>query len=238
MLNQTGIITTSGENSKQILFNTELFASVGVVVDDLNVAAGDDGKKIMHAGTPLYGNIADRDGATKFTFATTPSANVNAAYALKITTAFAADEVIIIGGVSYTQKASENVGSKQFTGATPAEQVTSLLKMVALTGYVITGATDTLTFTVGGIYKDASPVVTKTATTGAFTLTKSVAEVVAGISNAVGVLMHDVDVTLGDANGTMIIFGFIDLNKLASATAALITDAVKTALKGKVTFLK
>lgn len=57
-------------------------------------------------------------------------------------------------------------------------------------------------------------------------------------SNAVGVLLHDVDVTSGKANGTLTIFGFVDLNKLDTATQALITTDVKSALGGKVTFLK
>lgn len=59
-----------------------------------------------------------------------------------------------------------------------------------------------------------------------------------GSSNAVGILLHDVDVTEGDANGTLLIWGFVDLNKLDTVTAALITTEVKTALKGGVTFLK
>lgn len=53
-----------------------------------------------------------------------------------------------------------------------------------------------------------------------------------------GVLLHDVDVTEGDANGTLLIWGFVDLNKVDSATAALITATRKTELAGKVTFLK
>lgn len=55
---------------------------------------------------------------------------------------------------------------------------------------------------------------------------------------ATGVLLHDVDVTDGDANGTLLIWGFVDLNKVDSATAALITATRKTELDGKVTFLK
>lgn len=55
---------------------------------------------------------------------------------------------------------------------------------------------------------------------------------------ATGVLLHDVDVTEGDANGTLLIWGFVDLNKVDTATAALITANRKTELAGKVTFLK
>ncbi len=55
---------------------------------------------------------------------------------------------------------------------------------------------------------------------------------------ATGVLLHDVDVTDGDNNGTLLIFGFVNLERLDTATAALITSARKTELSGKVTFLK
>ena len=60
----------------------------------------------------------------------------------------------------------------------------------------------------------------------------------AGTSNAVGVLLHDVDVTNGAENGTLLIFGFVNLDRLDSTTAALITSEVKTALNAKVTFIK
>ncbi len=53
-----------------------------------------------------------------------------------------------------------------------------------------------------------------------------------------GVLLHDVDVTGGAGNGTLLIWGFVNLNRLDTATQALITPAVETALSGKVTFLK
>lgn len=52
--------------------------------------------------------------------------------------------------------------------------------------------------------------------------------------DAEGVLLNDVDVTYGDAPGSMLIHGFVDLNKL---TVAPVADVV-TALKGRVTFLK
>lgn len=54
---------------------------------------------------------------------------------------------------------------------------------------------------------------------------------------ATGVLLHDVDVTNGDNNGTLLIWGFVDLNKLDSTTAALITATRKSEMKN-ITFLK
>lgn len=60
----------------------------------------------------------------------------------------------------------------------------------------------------------------------------------AGADNAVGVLLHDVDVTDTDANCSLLIWGFVNLNRIDETTAAKITAGVKTALAGKVWFLK
>ena len=49
-------------------------------------------------------------------------------------------------------------------------------------------------------------------------------------SNAVGILLHDVDVTAGENNGTLLIFGFVNMNRIDATTKALITAEVKAAL--------
>lgn len=49
-------------------------------------------------------------------------------------------------------------------------------------------------------------------------------------SNAVGVLLHDVDVTTGDANGTLLLFGFVNTNRIDAITKAKLTDTVKKAM--------
>ena len=49
-------------------------------------------------------------------------------------------------------------------------------------------------------------------------------------SNAVGVLLHDVDVTAGDENGTLLIFGFVNTARLDETTKTMITEYVKAAL--------
>lgn len=67
---------------------------------------------------------------------------------------------------------------------------------------------------------------------------RSTAFTAAGASNAKGILLHDVDVTDADANGSLLIWGFVNLNRIDATTAALLTADVKTALAGKVTFLK
>ena len=40
------------------------------------------------------------------------------------------------------------------------------------------------------------------------------------------VLLHDVDVTVGNANGTALIFGFVNVNRVESDVAAAITTAI------------
>lgn len=49
-------------------------------------------------------------------------------------------------------------------------------------------------------------------------------------SDAVGVLLHDVDVTTGDANGMLLLFGFVNTNRIDATTKAKLTDTVKKAM--------
>ncbi len=53
------------------------------------------------------------------------------------------------------------------------------------------------------------------------------------------VLLHDVDATTGDANGTALIFGFVNVNRVDSDIAAAITTAAGAAGASKqITFMK
>lgn len=125
MLNHTGIKKTSGAAPVQILFNVQNQMSVGIkLAKDFAGAVTENGRKIVKAGTPLTGNLADR--------------------------------------------------------------------------------------------------------TAAFT-------VAAG--SAVGVLLHDVDVTDSIANGTLLIWGFVNLDRVDAATKTKLTSEVQTSLAGKVYFL-
>lgn len=49
-------------------------------------------------------------------------------------------------------------------------------------------------------------------------------------SNAVGVLLHDVDVTTGSANGTLLLFGFVNTNRIDAKTREKLTATVKAAM--------
>lgn len=68
-------------------------------------------------------------------------------------------------------------------------------------------------------------------------LTNRSAAFSAAAGSAVGVLLHDVDVTDSDANATLLIWGFVNLNRVDATTKALLTTEVQTSLAGKVYFL-
>lgn len=132
MLNQTGIKKSSYVSTNQILFNTDPFVAVSIIVDDaLGVTDSATGRKLVKAGTPLAGDLTERE------------------------TAFVA-----------VNAASASLAS-----------------------------------------------------------------------NAKGILLHDVDVTTGDANGTLLIFGFVNVDRIDATVMAKNDKYVKEALKG-IYFLK
>ena len=235
MLNRTGITKTTYGNITQILANVDLQASVGCIVDDALVAAADaNGKKIAKAGTPIVVDFSDRQNA-----AGAPVGPTLGVFTVQITTAFANDEKITIEGVDYTKKATESVADKQFAGTTAAEQVTSLLKMVVTDKYnvaAVSGATDKIGFTqkVVDASDTSGPTITKTSSTGAIGSVTKTATADAG-TTANAVLLHDVDVTNGDANGTALYFGVVNMNRLDPATQAKVVVGINTI--GAVSFI-
>lgn len=132
MLNQKGIKKSSYVSTNQILFNTDPFVAVSIIVDSaMGVVDSATGRKIVKAGTPLTGDLTDRKTAFK-------------------------------------------------------------------------------------AVNDASTTVA---------------------SDAKGILLHDVDVTTGDANGTLLIFGFVNVDRIDKIVMAKNNEHVKEALKG-IYFLK
>ena len=71
-------------------------------------------------------------------------------------------------------------------------------------------------------------------TTAAAPTTNPAAASGATASDMNAVLLHDVDVTDGSANGTALVFGFVNLNRIDTTTAA----KLKVGTFGLVTFLK
>ena len=236
MLNTTGIKKETAVSVNQILAFVEPQVSVGVIVNNTNVDAGSDGRKIIKAGTPITGDLTARGSA--FTKATTTT-GTKGTWTCEITTAFAADEKIVINGVTYTKGTTQSADDKVFAGSSATEQATSLVAIVSDANFTLTNSSGVLTFTQKTADEaGAAPTVTKTATTGAIGSVTAGTSAVNGVSNAVGVMLHDVDVTSGNNNATLLIFGFVNLDRFDVATAALISGAVKTALNGKITFIR
>ena len=66
----------------------------------------------------------------------------------------------------------------------------------------------------------------------------TVATTTEGVSNAVGIAIHDVDVTSGTKNAQVCAFGFLDMGKVDTDVAALHTTAARLALGSKITYMK
>lgn len=231
MLNRSGIEVMSLGAPAQILANASVFASVGCIVPQY-FGIEDGAKKIAYAGTPVFVNpeglqipvIADGTEAP-------------AAWAFSITTAFAADESLTVDGTTYTCKATENVGSKQFAGSTAAEQVTSLLKMLTSTDYTFkAGPDDDLieAWQKTPSATETAPVISKTSSTGAISEIEKVASYNRTEANAV--LLHDIDVTAGDGNGAALILGIVNFNRLNAFVQNIIHTGVN--IYGNVSVLK
>lgn len=60
---------------------------------------------------------------------------------------------------------------------------------------------------------------------------------VTSTDKAVGIVLKDTDVTHGNSEAPLLVLGVVNLDRIDATTAALITDAVKTALPG-ITFIK
>lgn len=241
MLNNSGITSISYGAPKQILANVAMQASVGcVVAQDVGVDVGT--KKIAKAGTPIAGSLSAL--TTPFTSAVDSGAGTLGVYNVQIKTAATAGDIITIENIDYTCGAEESVEGKVFIGSTAAEQVTSLLKMVLCNDFVVAAdtAADKIKFTQKVAATGNEPAVVATKGGSGTIVIGNVATVTpavegAVVNNAVGVLLHDVDVTAGNANATLLLFGFVNVNMLESSVQALITQTVKDALKAKVTFL-
>ena len=198
-----GFFKTEMTNINQILFCTDPQVSVGIIVDDSGIDTGADGRKVVKAGTPMYGSLLDR--ATPFTTSAqtvdpTATAEVEGT-GITAATVTAATFSTAVSGASGTY-----VFTYDETGTTwklGTSSVTLNTYGIVATGSAADGDKITVVFVAG------------------YT------------STAVGVLLHDVDVTAGDNNGTLLIFGFVNINRIDETTAAALL-AVENALDGKV----
>ena len=124
-----------------------------------------------------------------------------------------------------------NTGIKKTAGLSPV-QILANVEFKVTFGVVVSKDIDTSAIVVENgrkIVKAGTPLFGNLdARTTPFTL---------GTTNTVGILLHDVDVTDNNANGTLLVFGWVNTNRLHPTAKALVTGEVKTALNAKVTFI-
>lgn len=202
-----GFVKTTATNVKQILFCTDPQVSVGIIVDDAGVEAGADGRKVVKAGTPMYGSLTARETAFKISTSSVAASATATVSGTGVTaaTVTAATFSTAVSGASgiYEFEYSESDTSWQYDGT----DITTTTYGITVTGTPADGDKITVDFT------------------AAYNTTP------------VGVLLHDVDVTAGDDNGTCLIFGFVDLNKVDSSVVTTLV-AAQSALDGKVYLCK
>ena len=205
-----GFTKTSYGQERQILFNvgSDVNISVGVVAGNTGISANSENKKIIKAGTPMHGDLLNRTNAfLKAGQTVDPTATAT---------------VTGTGVTAATVTAS--------TFKTAVNNVTGTYEFVAAVSVGTTWSLDGETVTLS----DYGIATTGTAADGDKIKVVFTAE---DATPAVGILLHDVDVTGGNNNATLLIDGFVDLNKLDDDVLALITPTVKSQIP-HIRFLK
>ena len=227
------MIKTSYGVDKNILIAPELAMTYGVRVGNANVSTV-GGKKKLYPGAPLVGDLENRN--TAFVLAAT-AGKVAGVYTAQLTTAFAAEDEVVINGVTYTCGATESKANKVFavgsgdTAAVLLAQITSIKNIVEDPNFTLTAAIATITFTQKVATAGLAPTVAVAeGATGVFGDVTQATAPNEGTSNANAVLIQEVDVTEGDANGAVVTNGSIDMLKLDDATLAYYDLATKSAL--------
>ena len=208
MLNQSTFVKESGVTRKVILVDELNSTALSCKVANTGMDADSDGKKIAKAGTPLYGSIENREAAfTTSSSATDPTATASVSgtgiTAASVTASTFSSKVSGVSGTyEFTASVTGEPGSEVTTWSLAGDEVTLAQYGITPTGTAANGDKISVVFVAG-----------------------------TEAGSAVGILLHDVDVTSGTKNAQIVIFGFIDLNKLDTDVQALITSDVKSALK-------
>lgn len=135
-----------------------------------------------------------------------------------------------------------HTGITKVTGAAPIQILFNVQNQVSVSIKVSKSVTGTVTENGRKILKAGTPLSGDLTARGTAFVNAADNTAETGQSSngkpAVGVLLHDVDVTDADANASLLIWGFVNLDRLTTATANLITATRKTELAGKIWFLK
>lgn len=212
-----GFFKQEMNNIKQILFCTDPQVSVGIIVDDADVVAGDDGRKVVKAGTPMYGSLLDR--ATPFTIT---GSDTDASATATVSSQNTGITAATVTASTFETAVHGVGGTYHFTYMTyPFVPEGEQLNPKWWLGNIGDTEVD---------IEDYGIVVTGTPAEGDSVFVNFTAAV---DDKATGVLLHDVDVTAGDNNGTLLIFGFVNINRLDTDVQTAITTAASD-LEGKV----
>ena len=208
MLNRSGVKSTTYGAPRQILANVDLQASVGCVVSQ-SIGTVVNDKKIAKAGTPV---AVDFENRTLPVTASRQAVNESATATVTGTGVTAAS----VTAATFGAKVDNVDGTYEFEADVADSTTTWKLDgtTVTLSAYGITST---------GTAADGDKI--------------SVAYVSAKAAlNANAVLLHDVDVTAGDANGTALYFGIVNYNRLDSDVQALVSCGVNVV--GAVSIIK
>ena len=126
MLNQTGVTTGSyAAPEKNILVDEMNSTAVSVVVSNAGVTADSEGKKIIKAGTPVYGSLRARN--TAFTVSGSAGAKPSGVilHNVDVTAGNANSQVVIFGTIDVSK-----VDSAVATALIAAEENLKMIQLV------------------------------------------------------------------------------------------------------------
>ena len=125
MLNQTGVTTNSyGYGEKRILVDENNSTAFSCVVANTGITADSEGKKIIKAGTPLYGSLTARNTAFTISGAEGAKPVGVALHDVDVTAGNANSQVLVAGFIDISK-----VDSSVVSALTSAE---ANLKLIAL----------------------------------------------------------------------------------------------------------
>lgn len=200
MFNRDGIKSTTYGAPVQILANVELQYSMGCrVPQSLGTDVAGVGK-IAKAGTPVFIDLGSREAvpvAAPGTVTETATGSVVTGAGITKVEVVAATFKTAVSNTAGTYKFKATVADSTTTWKLGDETVTLNSYGISVTGTVANGDEIQVVFTASGTV------------------------------SANAVLLHNVDVTAGTKNGTALLFGFVNYNRLESDVQALVTPGTK-----------
>lgn len=200
MFNKDGVTKTTYGAPVQILANVELQYSMGCrVPQSLGTDVSGVGK-IAKAGTPVFLNLGSRDAvpvAAPGSVAETATGSVITGAGITKVEVVAATFKTAVSNIAGTYKFKATVAENTTTWKLGDDTVTLNTYGITVTGTVANNDEIQVVFTASGTV------------------------------NANAVLLHNVNVTDGTKNGTALLFGFVNYNRLEADVQALVTPGIK-----------